>query len=93
MRALDPVDQSGVAVSDDVTAWLVYSAVDTLIEMRFGAIERDAGAVVAALESLALEAGSILGEVVADARGAGSSWEEIATWLSIGVSAAQQRYG
>lgn len=93
MRSLDPVDRLGTAAADDVSTWLVYGAVETLIELRLGPVKREVATVIAALESLALEVGSILREVVADARQAGHSWEEIATWLTADASVALRRYG
>lgn len=93
MGSLDPVDRSGVAVADDVTIWIVESAIETVIESRLGPVERDVLTVLAALGSIGLETRSMLREFVADAREAGFTWEAIAARLDLDMSTARCRFG
>ena len=77
---------------DHQTWALVGASLRLLLGYRCGA-EDDPRSVLSCLASLLADARSRLPEAVADARGRGCSWAEVASRLAISPSAARRRYG
>jgi hypothetical protein len=85
-------DRSAFPYTDADTRLLIAHAVDTLVVLRNPAGLSDAGTVVSVLVSLAGQADDRLHDAVADARGQGYTWEQIADRLATSVSTARRRY-
>ena len=84
-------DHTAIPATDCVTAALIDGAVAELVRWRHGCPD-DAGARVAALVSLAVEADDRLHDAVADARDQRYSWDDIAQRLATSTATARRRF-
>lgn len=83
---------SAIPYTDLDTIALVDQAVESLVLLRSPMELGDAGATISALVSLIVEADSRLPDAVADVRGQGDTWDDIASRLATTVATARRRY-
>ncbi|MGH9057916.1 MAG: hypothetical protein ACRDZY_00135 [Acidimicrobiales bacterium] len=84
-------DRTAIPDTDTECRVLVDDAVSSLIVLRGGS-QKDPGAYISVLVSLAVETDGRVPDAVADAREKGYSWDCIADRLATTVAAARHRY-